>query len=263
MAHVEQFSTGATQLDRSSPTPLWSQLEKELRRRLDAGHFEQRFPTDRELMGIYGVSRHTARHAIGQLGADGIVRRARGIGTSLDRRTMARSLGALYSLQQVVEERGIDQHTKVLELGLVRDRHAAEKLGLQADAELVHLHRIRYGNQQPMAVDRVWMPADVARPLLEQEFTQTSLYDHLERSLGRRPNEGWEQIVPAVPTDEERAWLGLGDDDAVFSVQRLGTLDGKPVEWRLTSVRGDRFAVTSDWSAGQRTELRLEMVGDD
>ena len=71
MTMTDDFSSGSKRLDRHSPVPLWTQLEQELRRRMEAGHFEQRFPTDRELMAIYEVSRHTARHAVSQLGADG------------------------------------------------------------------------------------------------------------------------------------------------------------------------------------------------
>jgi GntR family transcriptional regulator len=255
------FSAGAATLDRDGGEPLWSQLERELRRRMELGHFGARFPTDRELMEIYGVSRHTARHAVGQLGADGIVRRARGVGTSVDLRTFERSLGSLYSLFQVVEESGVTQHSAVRRLGLVRDPMAAERLGLDPDADLVLLDRIRYAGGDPLALDRVWLPAAVASPLLDADFTHTSLYNELERVTGRRPNEGWERIHPAIPTAEQRDALDLSDGDAVFCIERLGTNDGEPVEWRITAIRGDRFTFVADWSAGQRSELRLQMMG--
>ena len=255
------FSEGANELDRDSAEPLWSQLERELRRRMEAGHFGDRFPTDRELMEIYGVSRHTARHAVGQLGADGIVRRARGVGTSVDRRTFERSLGSLYSLFQVVEESGVSQRSEVRALELVRDAEAADQLGLGPDADLVYLDRIRYAGDQPLAVDRVWLPATVAAPLLHADFTHTSLYNELERAIGKRPNEGWERIHPAIPNADEQEWLRLDDGEAVFSIERLGTFSGDPVEWRITTIRGDRFTFVADWTAGQRNELRLQMIG--
>ena len=220
------FADGALDLARDSGEPLWSQLEAELRRRMEAGHFTDRFPTDRELMEIYGVSRHTARHAVAQLGADGIVRRARGVGTSVDRRTFERSLGSLYSLFQVVEESGVPQRSETVALELVRDPEAAAQLGLPDDAELVYLDRVRYAGDEPLAVDQVWLPARLARPLLDADFTHTSLYNELERAIGRRPNEGWERIRPAIPADEVRDRLKLDDDEAVFSIERLGTCSG-------------------------------------
>ena len=253
--------TGHAQLGRDGGEPLWSQLERELRRRMELGHFGDRFPTDRELMEIYGVSRHTARHAVGQLGADGIVRRARGVGTSVDRRTFERSLGSLYSLFQVVEESGVTQHSEVRRLELVRDAEAAEQLGLEPDADLVFLDRVRYAGAEPLALDRVWLPAVVAAPLLDADFTHTSLYNELERATGRRPNEGWERIHPAIPNPEQQAALDLRDGEAVFCIERLGTNRGEPVEWRITTIRGDRFTFVADWTAGQRNEIRLQMMG--
>lgn len=254
------FGSDASALDRDDSLPLWAQLEHELRRRMELGHFAERFPTDRELMEIYGVSRHTARHAVSQLGADGILRRSRGIGTSVDTRTFERSLGALYSLFQVVEESGVPQHSEVRSLTLVRDAEAAERLGLDPDVDLVHIDRIRFAGDEPLALDRIWLPAHVAEPLLDADFTRTSLYNELDRTTGRRPNEGWERIHPSIPSDEERECLELGPGEAVFSIERLGTHNGEPLEWRVATIRGSRFTFVADWTAGQRNELRFQMV---
>ncbi len=257
---AREFHDDARSLDREDSLALWSQLEHELRRRMEAGHFVDRFPTDRELMEIYGVSRHTARHAVSQLGADGILRRARGVGTSVDRRTFERSLGALYSLFQVVEESGVPQRSEVRALERLHNLHAAEQLGLDPATELVFIDRVRYAGDEPLAIDRIWLPVGIAEPLLQADFTHTSLYNELERTIGKRPNEGWERIHPAVATDDERECLRLPPGEAVFSIERLGTYNGEPLEWRVTVIRGDRFTFVADWTAGQRNELRLQMV---
>lgn len=257
---VSEFTEGAKALDRRSSTPLWAQLDAELRRRMELGDFADRFPTDRELMEVYDVSRHTARHAVSQLGADGILRRARGVGTSVDRRTFERSLGSLYSLFQVVEESGVPQHSEVRRLELVTDAEAAGQLGLAPDATLVLIDRLRWAGDEPLAIDRIWLPADVAEPLLDVDFTRTSLYSELERVAGMRPGAGWERIHPCIPTDDERASLQLDDREAVFSIERLGTCNGDAIEWRVTTIRGDRFTLVADWTAGQRNELRPHMV---
>lgn len=227
---------------------------------MELGHFTDRFPTDRELMEVYGVSRHTARHAVSQLGADGILRRARGIGTSVDRRIFERSLGSLYSLFQVVEESGVPQRSDVRALSLVTDPEAAEQLDLDPAAPLVLIDRLRWAGDEPLAIDRIWLPADVAEPLLQVDFTRTSLYAELETAAGMHPNAGWERIHPGIPTDEERSSLQLAAGEAVFSIERLGTYNGDPLEWRVTTIRGDRFTLVADWTAGQRNELRPHML---
>lgn len=256
------FDEGARALRRGDGGALWLQLEDELRRRLDLGHFRERFPTDRELMQVYGVSRHTARHAVSRLGVDGIVRRSRGVGTSVDHQRVERSLGSLYSLFQVVEEAGLPQRSAVLELATTTDAFAAAQLGVDPSTELVVLARLRHAGDEPLAIDRVWLPADIASPLLELDFTRTSLYDELERMVGRRPSSGMERIRAVVPEPEERDLLGLDTGDAVLCIHRLGLCEDRPVEWRTTLLRGDRFGFVAQWSLGQRTDLRPELTGD-
>jgi GntR family transcriptional regulator len=99
----------------------------------------------------------------------------------------------------------------------------------------------------------------IAEPLLDADFTHTSLYNEMEASIGESPNEGWEKIHPAVPSADEREMLELAPDQAVFSIERLGTRNGDPIEWRVTTIRGDRFTFVADWTAGQRNEIRLAM----
>lgn len=260
MTESPEFADGALSLDRSSPLPLWAQLEGELRRRLEKGEFTKRFPTDLELTDLYEVSRHTARHAVSRLNADGIVKRERGRGTTVNRGHFEQSLGALYSLFQLVEEGGATQCSDVLRLELTTDERAAKELELPFDTEFVRLDRLRLADGQPLAIDRVWLPAELARPLLEADFGHTAVYDELERTMKIRPNQGWERISPVVPSPEDQKLLGLDDGLAAFSLERRGCFGEQPIEWRMTLIRGDRFTFLADWSAGKGSGLRLSLV---
>ena len=249
-----------TPLDRQGADPLWSQLEADLRRRLDAGEFDERFPTDAELTEAYRVSRHTVREAIRHLNRSGVLRRQRGRGTVVDRAEFEQSLGTLYSLYQSIESAGVVQTSTVLQLDVVHDEVAAQHLGLAPDADLVLLERVRHAGEAPLAVDRAWLPASSARALLDVDFTRTALYDEIERSGARRPNRGWERITPIVPEPTDRERLGLTGSDAAFFLERLGCVDDQPIEWRTTVIRGDRYRFVADWSSGTDSTLRLTAV---
>ena len=247
-------------LDRTNPMPLWAQLEADLRHRLESGEFDDGFPTDHQLTAEYEVSRHTVREAIRHLNRAGVLRRERGRGTVVNRAEFEQSLGALYSLFQSIESTGVEQRSEVLELDVVTAPVVAEHLELPAEAELVYLERLRRAGDQPLAVDRAWLPADLARPLLDIDFSHTALYDELERTCGVRPNQGWERITPVVPSAGERRLLELDRNDACFSLDRLGERDGRPIEWRNTVIRGDRYRFVANWSRGAASELRLTPV---
>lgn len=253
-----ELAAGVLPLARSSPMPLWAQLESELRRRLAAGHFADRFPTDKELTELYGVSRHTARQAVDRLVAEGLVERRRGHGSFVVDEEIEQPLGSLYSLFQSVEARGVPQRSTVLDLDEVVDADAAAALGVAPEVPLVHLARVRWAGEEPLALDDVWLLADVARPLLTADFTHTALYAELAGRCGLRLDSGWERIHAVVPDEEDRALLDLPDGQAAFRIERLGRAAERPVEWRVTLIRGDRYRFLADWGAGVAPANRAE-----
>lgn len=232
--------------DPASP-PLWQQILTDLERRISEGEIVDRFPTDRELVERYQVSRHTVREAVQRLRARGLVERHRGRGSFVRPDQVRQPVGTLYSLYRAVEDAGLAQRSEVLVLDRRRDAAAAARLGLEADADLLHLQRVRYADDTPLAIDAVWLPLELARPLLEVDFSRTALYDELAEHCGVRLTGADELIEPTVPDDDARAVLHLDDDEALFRVERTGRVEDRVVEWRVALVRGRRFAFTSSW----------------
>lgn len=239
--------------------PLWAQLLEDLRARLDAGEFIDEFPTDLELTTEYGVSRHTAREAVRRLQTEGVVSRERGRGTFVRTPTFEQPTGAIYSLFRSIETRGLEQRSEVLDRSIVTDAEVADRLGLDADAELVRLERLRSVDGHALAHDTVWLPADVARPLLDVDFTHTALYDELQSRCGVRPTSGTEWIATELPGPDERKLLGLGVKQPVFRIRRLSSAaDGRRLEWRETVIRGDRYTFVAQWSPNGAYETVLQ-----
>ncbi len=248
-------------LDRSSPMPLWAQLEAELRRRLDSGEFDDGpFPTDLQLTQDYGVSRHTVREAVRHVNSDGVLRRERGRGTVVDRTEFEQSLGTLYSLFRSIEATGVEQASEVLRLEVVTDDDAAGMLELDPSTELVLIARLRLANGEPLAIDRAWLEASKTRALLDVDWSHTALYDELARIDVDPPDQGWERLTPFVPNADDCSCLGMNAGEAAFHLERLGSRGDKPVEWRTTIVRGDRWRFVSDWSTTAKAELRPAAV---
>lgn len=237
--------------------PLWAQLEADLRARLDAGEFDKGFPTDAQLVSRYDVSRHTVREAIRHLNKTGILRRERGRGTVVNRAEFEQPLGGLYSLFRSIEAAGVNQRSTVLDVGVVQSPEAASHLELDEDTDFFFLERIRYAAEQPLAVDRAWLPLKLAEPLLTADFSHTALYDELERACGIRPNRGWERLTPVLPSFADRERLKLKRNDSAFFLERLGQRDTENIEWRTTTIRGDRYRFVADWSSNDGGGMQL------
>lgn len=241
-------ATAVRPLDRTSPMPLWAQLQQELTRRLGAGAFDQGFPGELELVETYGVSRHTVRESLRRLRDAGVLQSSRGRVTQV-RQGIEQPLGTLYSLFREIEARGMRQTSQVLALHRDRDPQAAAALGLTADAMLVHLERVRLVDDEPLAHDRVWLPAALTAPLLKADFTHSALYDELADRCGIRLTGGRERITAARPPAETQRLLRLPRGQVCLRVERSGMAEDRTVEHRVTLVRGDRYAVVADWSA--------------
>jgi GntR family transcriptional regulator len=243
---------GARPLVRKGADPLWAQLLADLRARLDSHEFDEAFPGELALVAEYGVSRHTVREALRRLREEGLVVAGRGRAPRLAApMEIEQQLGSIYSLFSAVESTGREQRSVVRTLDVRADGVVAARLGLEESTPLVHLERLRLAEGEPLAVDRVWLPEEIAAPLLEVDFTHTGVYDELERLCGIRVAGGRENIRAVVPSEEECRLLGVDGQVAALAIERLGSSGGRSVEWRHTLVRGDRFSVTARFSPAE------------
>lgn len=241
--------TGATPLDRSSPMPLWAQLHADLSRRLASGAFHDLFPGELALAEEYQVSRHTVRAALQKLRSDGVVEAGRGRRPRVaPHPPITQPLGTLYSLFAAVESTGLEQTSLIRAQELRTDPETATRLGLDSTTPLFCLERLRLAGDEPLALDTVWLPAEIASPLLDSDFEHTALYDELRARTGIRLREGEEHIRAVVPTAAQRRLLGITATTGVLEIQRLGRADGRPLEFRHTLIRGDRFALLAEFS---------------
>ena len=234
-------------LDRASPMPLWAQLHADLRRRLEAGEFTERFATDQQLVQEYGVSRQTVREAVRRLADSGLLDRERGRGTRV--RTFEYLGGSLQSLYEQIEAQGADQRSVVLARERTTEPGIAARLGLPERTTLVHIRRLRLADGDPVALDDAWLSERDGAPLLEADLTHTGIYPEL-RAAAVEIDGGTEQLTPVVPSARERAALKLPRGVAAFAIERLARQGDRPVEWRRTLVRGDRYTITLNLDRG-------------
>jgi len=251
-------ASGPRPLQRNSGEPLWAQVLTDLRQRLAAGEFAASFPGELALVAEYAVSRQTIRESLRRLREAGVVTANRGRQPKVAEPVeIEQPVGMLYSLFASVEAAGLEQRSVVQTLDVRADGVIAALLGLEESTPLVYLERLRMAGPEPLALDRVWLPESLAAPLLDVDFSHTALYDEYARLCGIRLTGGQEHIRAVVPYAGEQWLLGTEPGTAAFAIDRLGCSNGRPVEWRHTLVRGDRFVVTSNLATRDGYQLGL------
>ncbi|MDA8278782.1 MAG: GntR family transcriptional regulator [Actinomycetota bacterium] len=237
-------------MDRESPLPLWAQLLDDLRARIAAGEFLERFPTDKEMIEQYNVSRQTVREAVRRLELDGVVVRHRGRGTVLTNTRFEQHLGTLYSLFRELEKKGHRQWSRVLTQDVVEDPELAELHNL-VETKFFHLERVRFADDLEVAIDSIKIPLVFSKPLIEVNFEHTSLYDELERLCGIIPSKGDERIAPILLNDLEAGLLGVKPPCAALLLARTTFMNDLLLESRTTKIRGDRYCFVSSFTNTQ------------
>ncbi len=229
-------------IDAGSPVPKYSQLREILLDLIDTElAYDQVIPSERELVDRYGLSRMTVRQAINNLVAEGRLYRVPGKGTFVARPKIEMPL-RLASFTEDMQARGLTPGAIDLERRLVpAGAPTARALGL-GPGEQVHLiARLRTADSVPMAVERSFIPAQLAPGLERMPLSGRSLYRVLEETFGIVLEHGEETIQATTADPGDAALLELKPGSAVLRLQRRSFAGGRPVELTDAVYRGDRY----------------------
>lgn len=248
-------ATGAIPPIRTDPLPLWAQVSQDLRRRIGAGEFDGGLPGEHDLTDQYGVSRHTIREALRVLRVEGLLKSERGRGTTVAEMKYSQNLGTLYSLFTTIADQGVEQSSTVLRLVVTVNPTVAKELNVDPTSEFVVIERIRFAGGEPLAYDTAWLLAEFARPLLDADFTHSSIYGELRDRCSIVMDAGGEKINAQVASRHIATALNLDRGSPVFALERVGRSGNRVIEWRETFIRGDRFTLEVDFSDKANTPI--------
>lgn len=230
-------------IDRTSPVPLYHQLAEQLARAIDEGHLQpgDAFENEVSVAERLQLSRPTVRRAIQELVDQGLLIRRRGLGTTVSNRKVHRR-ARLTSLYDDLKEAGQEPRTQLLGLETVHDERAATGLDLPADTSLLHITRLRYAGDLPLAMMRNWLPpayADVSA----DELSNGGLYDAL-RARGAKPVVAQQSIGARMPTSVERKHLEMKASHPLLTMTRMAfDPAGQAVEFGDHSYRASDYTI--------------------
>ncbi|GAA0411843.1 transcriptional regulator NagR [Microbispora corallina] len=217
-----------------------AQLAERIRTDLRPG---DALPSERELMEMFGISRMTVRKALAGLEAEGLVYRIHGSGTYVSETALVSKTLRLTSFSEDMRERGLRPGTRLLEAELVpATADVAQRLRLSPGTQVAHLRRLRLANQTPMALEEVYLPAELVPGLLDHDLSG-SLYDVLDAAYGVRAVRARQVVQSTVVDDAQAELLEVPPRSPALIVGRVAVdARGRAVELGTTLYRGDRYA---------------------
>lgn len=172
--------TPSIRIDRSSPVPLYFQVAQRLEQMIESGEMPpgHRLENEIALAGQLGLSRPTMRHAIQRLVDKGLLVRKRGVGTQVVNAPVRRQV-ELSSLFDDLDRAHRQPRTEILTFGLeTAPEDVAAAMRLPAGTEMITFKRLRYAQDEPLALMHNYVPVGLAE-LTAEALTRHGLYELL------------------------------------------------------------------------------------
>jgi GntR family transcriptional regulator len=225
--------------------PLYLQMKNTLETEIREGKYEtsERLPSERELCERFGVSRMTARQAIKELERDGLVFSRVGKGTFINNGIIDQQLSNLTGFSQDIRNRGARPSSQVLTATLLpATLPLSVILKIMLGAEVVALSRLRLSNGMPLCIETAHIPHHLCPNLLQNDFSQESLYQVFERDYGHRLLRAEQTMEAGLAEPGELELLQMVHPAAVLRIERL-TYNQQDVllEYVTSTYRGDLY----------------------
>jgi GntR family transcriptional regulator len=242
---VDISGLGFTPLDSESPVPLYHQIENDLRRLIGSGKLPPNatLPPEKDLCQAYGVSRHTMRKALGRLVADDLISRRAGRGTRIKAQADRMEFYLDRSFTRQMADMGRTAHSRVLKLARdVVDGAYPSAFYDNLGSECLRLVRLRFGDDEPIALQSSIVRMDLCPGLDEYDFNRESLYDVLAREYQLIITEIQHTISAVVADDFQAELLRVEHNAPLLLVKTRALLDDERViESSITYYRADSY----------------------
>ncbi len=187
--------------------PRFSVIKEHIIRRIDRMHWKagDRVPSENQLADEFSVSRMTARRALKELEAEGVLVRNQGLGSFVADNRPTGSMLTIRSIDEEIADRGQSHHAEVSTLQRVAaDERAAALLRLEVGDPLYHSVLLHFENRQPLQYEERLVNPRFAPDYLKQDFRRITPSRYLSKVA---PLTEADQAIEAVRAGPEIASL--------------------------------------------------------
>lgn len=200
-------------------------------------------PPERELCRQLGVSRPTLRAAVDELSRAGLLIRQQGRGTFTNRPKVTQNLQGSFFAPPAEG----DWRSRILEF---ETADAGARLGARLRCSpgdpVLSVVRLRLVDDEPMAIERLHLPAQLVTGLRPADLESGNFYRLLRIRYEVVVADAVQSIEPTVTDSEESTLLTVPlHSPALLFERTTRDLTGRIVEYTRSIYRGDRYRLTS------------------
>lgn len=242
----------AAYVDEGLRTPLYHQIYVLLREKIVSGAYGdgERVPSEHELEKIFSVSRITAKRALDELAAEGLVSRRRGTGTVVTFQpptssTTGEAVGLIENLLAMALETDVD----ILGFDYVSaPPRVAIALELEPGATVQETIRTRKKDGEVFSYSITHIPEDIGRLFKQSDIASHPILTLLERT-GHSIKRAQQMITATLADNIIGPALGVKVGSPLLKVTRaMYDADDRPVEVIVLHYRPDLYQLNLNMS---------------
>jgi GntR family transcriptional regulator, phosphonate transport system regulatory protein len=227
---------------------LWIAIAGTLRGEIADGRYRPgtKLPTESELSARFGVNRHTVRHALAALEADGLTHSRRGSGVFVTAKPTDYPIGRRVRFHQNLQAAGREPG-RVVRHCETRPANAeeAEFLKLKAGVPVHVVEGTSLADDVPVAIFRSVFPAGRFPDLPDILKSSNSVTAALLAFGVADYTRAWSRITAKVATPTQAVLLQVPGGSPILRTTSLNIDEaGEPVEFGKTWFAGERVSLT-------------------
>ena len=232
-------------INAKDPRPIFKQISDAIREEIEHGALPAGapIPSEREYAERLKISRMTVRAAINELVQEGMLLRRPGRATQVANGKINKNAVGFMSFTEDMQSRGMKAASRLLNFRQeTADAAVAAQLGLPTGGRVFVIERVRLANQEPMAVESIYLPVNRFSGLDQFDLTQHSLYHLMEQEFRTHPKTADETIEAVQLTAAEARLLEVRSGSPALLARRVTRdEDGRVIEVAKAIYRGDRY----------------------
>lgn len=232
-------------MDYLNQTALYFQVKENIRMYIQQQNLKSgdKLPSENEFMDTYKVSRITVRRALDELEKEKLIYKVHGKGTFVANIHIQTELYYMKSFSEDMKDRGYTTWARVLENRVVEPPEEIRKaLGLGSNARTIFIKRVRYADDNPIALEECYIPASDFVEVLQEDLAAQSLNKLMKEKYGVKFVYAEQYIKTSISNNRIREILQLKKQTAILSMKRIAYDETRgPVQFTLSYYRGDIY----------------------